>query len=157
MRRPTERGRINLGATLHRAWRFATQSEGLGGSANNTLRERRTLRDNLLEAQKRDEFADGHFGHKNRATKKDNYVIEADDPIATAKDLYLLLSRGGVEKPLNNGHGMMTTLPDGTRIIFRINTRAGKGSPAISIDVDNATDNYGVISHKIHIIERGKK
>lgn len=151
-----------MGATLKRDYALK-KGKGKGSSSSseqNVVNSSRSLRDNIEEAKGDYEFNDGHFGHKNTATSKENYVIEKDDPIEAANDLYAKLSKGGREVPMSNGHGIMTTLKDGTVIKIRIETRSsrktGEDSPAVEIDIRQSNDNCGVKSHKIHFIKRKK-
>ena len=86
----------------------------------------------------------GYFGQKG----KNSRVIASSDPIATSKDFYQRISRGGTEKPLANGHGTMTVFSDGTRVVYRVITST-KGSPAVDITVIGPS---AISSQKIHFI-----
>ncbi len=86
----------------------------------------------------------GYFSEKGKNCR----VIKSKDPIATSKDFYNKIAKGGKELSLSNKHGVMTVLPDKTRIVYRIITST-KGSPAIEITVTSSTM---VKKQKIHFI-----
>jgi hypothetical protein len=91
----------------------------------------------------------GYFGQKG----KNSRIIRSSEPVATSIDFYKEISRGGVEEMLSNGHGVRTTLCDGTIIVHRIVT-SSKGSPAVDIKIMNSKK---VKSQKIHFITREAK
>ena len=86
----------------------------------------------------------GYFGEKGKNCR----IIKSKDPVSTSKDFYSKISKGGTESTLSNKHGVMTVLPDKTRIVYRIITST-KGSPAIEIIV---TSSSTVKKQKIHFI-----
>ena len=88
----------------------------------------------------------GYFGEKGKNCR----VIKSANPVATSKDFYTRISKGGQEAPLSNNHGVMTVLPDKTRIVYRVITST-KGSPAVEIIV---TSPKTVKTQKIHFIGR---
>lgn len=86
----------------------------------------------------------GYFGIKGKNTR----IISSSDPIATSKDFYSRLGRGGKTSTLPNGKGTKTVLGDGTVIVHRIITST-KGSPAVEISVSGSPH---IKNQKIHFI-----
>ena len=87
----------------------------------------------------------GYFGRKGKNTR----VIKSETPESTSIDFYKKIGEGGKTEPLKNGHGTMTTLPDGSKIIHRLITST-KGSPAVEIKIYG---NSKVKGQKIHFIK----
>lgn len=90
-------------------------------------------------------------GKKVLPTGYDKFIQK--NPEAEAIKFYDLLSDGGYEKPLSNGHGFITTMPDGSKITIRIKT-SSKDSPAVDLKLEGFHN--GVKKHqKIHFIRTG--
>lgn len=87
----------------------------------------------------------GYFGNKG----KNSRVIESKNPVATSKDFYSLLSKGGKKSKLANGKGVQTVFPDGTRIVYRVKTST-PNSPAVDISVSIVSL---VKRQKIHFVK----
>lgn len=87
----------------------------------------------------------GYFGNKG----KNSRVIKSKNPVATSKDFYSLLSKGGKESKLANGKGVQTVFPDGTRIVYRVKTST-PNSPAVDISVSIVSP---VKRQKIHFVK----
>lgn len=69
----------------------------------------------------------GYFGEKGKRGSA-NWIrqIKTKDPEVEAGKFYDMLSDGGKEKPMSNGHGFITTMPDGSLVsIRRITSTAG--------------------------------
>lgn len=61
------------------------------------------------------------------------------------------MTEGGTERPLSNGHGFITTMPDGSKITLRIETSSG-GSPAVDLNFEGF--HKGIKTHqKIHFVK----
>lgn len=96
----------------------------------------------------------GYFGEKGKKGSA-NWIrqIYTKNPEAEAIRFYDLLSDGGYEKPLSNGHGFITTMPDGSKITIRIKT-SSKDSPAVDLKLEGFHN--GVKTHqKIHFVRMG--
>ena len=89
------------------------------------------------------------FGSKGQG--KGIRHIDSDDPITTARDFYMRATRGGIEKPLPNGRGVMTKLSDGTVITMRL-ISSSDGTPAVDINISKSVDSANVKQQKIHFI-----
>lgn len=97
--------------------------------------------------------AGGYFGVKAKKGSA-NWIrqIYSKNPKAEAGRFYDILSDGGKEKPLANGHGFITTMPDGSKITIRINT-SSKDSPAVDLKLEGF--HKGVKSkQKIHFVKK---
>lgn len=96
--------------------------------------------------------ANGYFGEKGkRGTARWIRQIFTKNPEAEAGKFYDILAEGGKEKPLPNGHGFITTMPDGSKITIRIRT-SSKGSPAVDLNLEGFHN--GVKKHqKIHFVK----
>lgn len=95
----------------------------------------------------------GYFGEKGKKGSA-NWIrqIYTKNPEAEAGRFYDLLTDGGKEKPLSNGHGFITTMPDGSKITIRIKT-SSKDSPAVDLKLEGF--HKGVKSHqKIHFVRK---
>ncbi len=96
----------------------------------------------------------GYFGEKGKKGSA-NWIrqIFCNNPIAEAARFYDLLSEGGKEKTMPNGHGVMTIMPDGSMISIRIIT-SSVGSPAVELKLNGV--HQGVKSkQKIHFVQGG--
>ncbi len=96
----------------------------------------------------------GYFGEKGKKGSA-SWIrkIETKNPEAEAGRFYDLLTDGGREKPLANGHGFITTMPDGSKITIRIKTST-KDSPAVDLNLEGIHN--GVKTHqKIHFVRSG--
>ncbi len=96
----------------------------------------------------------GYFGEKGKKGSA-NWIrqIRTKNPEAEAGRFYDLLTDGGSEKPLSNGHGFITTMPDGSKITIRIIT-SSKDSPAVDLKLEGFHD--GIKTHqKIHFVRIG--
>ena len=94
----------------------------------------------------------GYFGIKGKKGSA-NWIrqIFSKDPVYEAINFYDCLKNGGCEKPLANGHGFITTMPDGSKITIRIVT-SSKGSPAVDLKLEGFHN--GIKSHqKIHFVK----
>lgn len=92
----------------------------------------------------------GYFGRKGKKGSA-SWIrqIYTKNPEIEAEKFYDLLSSGGKEKPLANGHGFISTMPDGSKITMRIKTSSG--SPAVDLNLEGF--HKGVKSHqKIHFV-----
>ena len=87
----------------------------------------------------------GYFGNKGKNVR----IIASLSPEKTANDFYTKIKAGGKSEPLKNGHGSMTTLGDGTVIVYRPVTST-TGSPAVNIKVIRPGK---VKSQKIHFVK----
>lgn len=87
----------------------------------------------------------GYFGTKGKNVR----VIKSSTPEHSAIDFYTKITKGGRVEPLKNGHGTMTTLEDGTVIVYRPVTST-QGSPAVSIKVFGPSE---IKSQKIHFVK----
>lgn len=92
-------------------------------------------------------LTNGYFGQKGKNVR----IITSKDNFATANYFYKTISFGGVEYKLKNGHGVMTVLPDGTRIVYRVVTKT-QGSPAIEISISASQK---IKNQKIHFVKKG--
>jgi len=61
----------------------------------------------------------GYFGTKGKNTQ----VFKSDDPIKSSDEFYKKISKGGREVALNNGKGIQTVFPDGSRVVYRVITK----------------------------------
>ena len=105
-------------------------------------------------AQKYGLSPSGYFGEKGKKGSA-NWIrqIQTKHPEAEAGKFYDLLTDGGSEKPLSNGHGFITTMPDGSKITIRIKT-SSKDSPAVDLKLEGVHN--GVKTHqKIHFVRTG--
>lgn len=91
-------------------------------------------------------MSNGYFGKAGKNVR----VIESKDNYATAESFYNTISSGGCEYKLKNGHGVMTILPDGTRIVYRVVTKT-QGSPAVEISISSSPK---IKDQKIHFIKK---
>lgn len=95
--------------------------------------------------------ASGYFGEKGKKGAA-SWIrqVFTKNPVAEAGRFYDLLSDGGSEKPLSNGHGFVTTMPDGSKITIRIKT-SSKDSPAVDVKLEDF--HQGIKTHqKIHFV-----
>ena len=112
----------------------------------------RTLRENLSSVVNNYPLNDhGYFGHRGQSGKSWIRIIDCQDPVAEAIGFYQGISRGGIERPLANGHGIQAELSDGTVVLLRITT-SSPGSPAVHIDIRRSNDPYGIRQQKIHFV-----
>ncbi len=75
----------------------------------------------------------GYFGEKGtKGSKPFVRQIFTKNPESEAGRFYDILTDGGTEKPLPNGHGFITTMPDGSTVSIRIKT-SSKDSPAVEL------------------------
>lgn len=96
----------------------------------------------------------GYFGEKGKKSSK-SFIrqIFTIDPAAEAVRFYDIISDGGREESLSNGHGLMKIMPDGSRISIRIKT-SSKDSPAVELTLIGF--HKGVKNHqKIHFVRIG--
>ena len=109
----------------------------------------RSLCDNVEEMKKdpRYHFQDGYFGPKHRNSRY-SHDLFFDDPIAAAKAFYDKIAYGGIENKTDDNR-WITKMKDGTYVTFRIYT-SSEGSPAVSINVNESSDNVGIKYHKVH-------
>jgi hypothetical protein len=126
---------------------------GYGGGYAPGRSDIRQLKDNHDQAGKR--YGTSRHGWLGKPGTRDHVqVITSDDPIATAKDVFSILSRGGDTTPLASGKGELTTFApdvpgDGvSAVTFR--PVPSRGDPAVDIKI---TGRDGT-SYKIHF-ERG--
>ena len=110
---------------------------------------KRTIDDNA-DSMKKDYplSSSGYFGEKGKNAR----IIRTPTPEATSTDFYNKIGNGGVSEALANGHGMRTTLPDGSIIVHRLITST-PDSPAVDIKVIGSSK---VKSQKIHFVREGK-
>ena len=95
----------------------------------------------------------GYFGVKGKKGSA-SWIrqIYTENPEVEASHFYDLLSNGGKEKPLTNGHGFISTMSEGSKITIRIKT-SSKGSPAVDLNLEGF--HKGVKSHqKIHFVSK---
>lgn len=114
-----------------------------------------SLSDNLTSTTNDYKLYDGYFGNKGTSSKKKNREIDCANPIKEAKTFYDKIANGGIEKPMDNGKGYITTLKDGTIISYREITST-VGSPAVEINIKKSTNSSGIKSQKIHFEEENK-
>lgn len=97
----------------------------------------------------------GYFGEKGKKGSA-NWIrqIVTKNPEAEAGRFYDLLTDGGKENPLSNGHGYITTMPDGSKITIRIKT-SSKDSPAVDLKLEGV-HNGVKIHQKIHFVRKEK-
>ena len=96
----------------------------------------------------------GYFGEKGKKGSA-SWIrqISARNPEAEAGRFYDLLTIGGTEKPMPNGHGFITTMPDGSLVSIRITT-SSVGSPAVELKLTGGQN--GVKQRqKIHFVQGG--
>ncbi len=97
--------------------------------------------------------ASGYFGEKGKKGSA-SWIrqIYTKNPEAEASRFYDLLTDGGTEKTLSNGHGFITTMPDGSKITIRIKT-SSKDTPAVDLKLEGFHE--GIKSHqKIHFVHK---
>lgn len=96
----------------------------------------------------------GFFGQSgNHPSKR---VVKTSNPPKAAKELFDIISKGGVSKPVKGQPNLQRKLmPDGTWIIMRLATKSG--SPAVEINIKNNSHTTKVKSQKIHFIKEGGK
>lgn len=95
----------------------------------------------------------GYFGEKSKKGSA-NWIrqIFTTHPETEASRFYDLLTTGGSEKSLTNGHGFITTMPDGSKITIRIKT-SSKDSPAVDLKLEGFHE--GIKTHqKIHFVRK---
>jgi len=98
----------------------------------------------------REKFGLDEKGFFANETKNINIrEFKSVDPIGDSKELYSILSDGGVKEPLLNGRGVRARLDDGTWITYRIVTNT-PNSPAVDINVSGSQI---VASQKIHFVK----
>lgn len=95
----------------------------------------------------------GYFGKKGKKGSA-SWIrrIYTENPAVEAMKFYELLSNGGSEVPLTNGHGFVTTMPDGSKITLRIKT-SSKNSPAVDLNF-KGFHNGVKPRQKIHFVEQ---
>ena len=70
----------------------------------------------------------------------------SDDPVGDSRRLFDALRGRAEEEPLDNGHGVMANMDDGSTVTYRVETKSGD-SPAV--EVHNSKSNI-VKDHKVH-------
>ncbi len=93
-------------------------------------------------------LTNGKFGVKG----KNCQVIYCEEVIESSQEFYNLISNGGTESKLHNGHGVKSVLDDGTIIVYRQFTST-TNSPAIDI---TKSPSSSVKNQKIHFVEKLK-
>ena len=90
--------------------------------------------------------AQGYFGRQGKGNAR---VIVSNDQNQEAKCFYAMISKGGKEKPLPNGHGVQKMMKYGGTVVYREKTST-LNSPAV-----NLGNMKGKIKNqKIHFIGR---
>ena len=90
--------------------------------------------------------AEGYFGAKGKGSAR---VIVSNDQNQDAKCFYAMISKGGKEKPLLNGHGMQKKMKYGGTVVYRGKTST-LNSPAVSLGKMKGK----IKNQKIHFIGR---
>lgn len=114
-----------------------------------------SLRDNLpiLESNPSFQRNGNHYGQasKNGASVT---TIKSDNPLKTAQEFFDKIALGGLFMN-NSSTGQLDQnlvyMNDGTIIYYRVTSKSG--SPAVTINIKNSSDNCGLRSHKIHFIK----
>ncbi|MGX8685220.1 MAG: hypothetical protein ACSW73_00170 [Spirochaetales bacterium] len=88
----------------------------------------------------------GLFGKKGVGKKV--RIIETDNPMNSAMNFYSQISEGGLNRYVENHHGIKAFLSDGVDILFRPYPKT-IDSPAVEIKVT-----LGELIQKIHFIQR---
>jgi hypothetical protein len=73
--------------------------------------------------------AQGYFGRQGKGNAR---VIVSNDQNQEAKCFYAMISKGGEETALPNGHGRQTTMKYGGVVVYRGKTST-PNSPAVSL------------------------
>lgn len=111
---------------------------GLGGSIGSS---RGILSENIKALSSEHPLnSGGRFGRRGQGRTQ---VVKVPDPQATARHFFLKLGKGGVKSTLSNGKGEVIRFDDGSRVVFRPQSKSG--GPAIDI-TNTATGN----NYKIH-------
>lgn len=110
-----------------------------------------SIGDNLSNVEKDFERHGNHFGTKSSEGSSNVYEIFNKDQHKAAKDFYDRIAYGGVVI-LNLPSGQVAKMKDGTIITYRDATSSYE-SPAVSINVRESSDNFGIKTHKIHFIK----
>lgn len=119
---------------------------GFHGGFGYSKGKEKILEENCTSLIKKYGISNGYFGQAGKNVR----VIESKDNYHTADSFYKTISSGGIEYKLKNGHGVMTILPDGTRIVYRVITKT-QGSPAIEISISSSRR---IKNQKIHFIKK---
>ncbi|MDO4848360.1 MAG: hypothetical protein Q4B45_01115 [Coriobacteriia bacterium] len=114
-------------------------------------RSHHSMADNKGALTSKYPITNGYFGSKGSTSNVRR--IESDNPISTAADFYGKAAKGGIEKPMPNGKGVMTCLSDGTIITMR-RISSSDGSPAVDINISKSNDPAGIKRQKIHFLRR---
>ncbi len=117
-------------------------------------RNPRSFSENIDSLKNHFDFKNGYFGEKG--TKSDRRRIESDSPIEIARSFYDIASEGGLEEPLSNGKGVMSTLKDGTVVTMREISNSVDRSPAVDINIRKSIEQNGVKNQRIHFVKRKK-
>lgn len=110
------------------------------------LSKTKSVNDNIRSVAKKYNLnKNGYFGTRGKNTQ----VFKSADPLISSSDFYKKISKGGKKSLLDNGKGVQTTFPDGSRVVYRVITKT-VDSPAVNITI---TDFNKIKSQKIHFIK----
>lgn len=103
----------------------------MGGGSSSSGRSPKSVRENFARLGKKYPLSsEGYIGN---GRQKDTVTQHhSKDPMASAKEVFAKLSKGGERVPLDNGKGTSSVFPDGSRVVFRPRS-SSDGSPTVEV------------------------